>query len=198
MMKEDAARSMLSKVVEIIAPRLCNRTYGFKDDDYGILKVSMMIAAIDGKVLEREIATLRRLARRCVGWTEESCAAALKDALHSAGYILLQSGRLKEKALIAEFVEEAKRVLPDSFAKSPKGKIRRAFVMWTAMAMSDLRYSLVERKTLLSLRKALGLEKIVTDEYLRETVRMFVRLTDESTVTEAASMLKTFIAVAED
>ncbi len=113
--------------------------------DFGILRVAMMIAALDGKILPQEFAAFRKLSKNCKVSVVEG--GALWDAaLHSAGYILVQSGILTARQLALAFVREAKLALPDTFVKTSSNNIRRAFVMWISMGMSDGDFSGVERK----------------------------------------------------
>lgn len=128
----------------------------FSKADFGVLQVAMMITALDGDVREDELAAFDRLAKKCAGYTAESAAAALKQGLRAAGYLALQAKRLKEKDLIAEFVEEAMSAMPEGLLLGRAEPVRRAFVMWISMAMSDGDYSGVERKAIAALLKRIG------------------------------------------
>lgn len=128
----------------------------FGKADFGVLQVAMMISALDGNVQDDELAAFDRLAKKCVGYTPESAAAALDAGLRAAGYLTLQAKRLKEKDLVAKFVDEAVAAMPEGFAIGRPEPVRRAFVMWTAMAMSDGDYSAVERKAITALLKRIG------------------------------------------
>ena len=132
--------------------------------DFGILQVAMMISALDGDVREEELAAFGKLARKCAGCTEASAAEAFRAGLHAAGYLELQAHRLNEKDLVAEFVAEAEAALPEGFAAGRAEPVRRAFVMWLAMAMSDGDYSAVERKAIDALLKRIGAIMAERDE----------------------------------
>ncbi len=113
--------------------------------DFGVLRIAMMVAALDGKILPQEYAAFRRISKNCKVSVIEG--GVLWDAaLHSAGYILVQSQILTERQLALAFVREAEKALPDSFGKTSAKNIRRAFVMWISMGMSDGDFSGVERK----------------------------------------------------
>lgn len=126
------------------------------ETDSAVLRVAMMISAIDGDVSDDEFAAFETLAKRCRGYSAESAAAVLKAGLRSAGYLQLQARRLKEKELVAEFSSEAMAALSRMFACGDVRDLRRAFVMWTVMAMADGDYSGVERACLDELRKRMA------------------------------------------
>ena len=121
--------------------------------DIGILKVAFMVAALDGEVTDEEYDLFTKLAKKCRGYTDESAAEALDDAMHSAGYLRLVAKRSTDAVLVREFMAEAKAALPDGFAYCKIEDIRRAVIMWIAMGMSDGDYSARERKCIEALRK---------------------------------------------
>lgn len=166
---------------------------GMSELDLGILKVALLLAAIDGRFIEREIAMFDCLARKCKGWTEEASQAALKESLHSAGYLLIQSKRLEEKDLLEAFLSEAQAALPEKFNEVPVIYIRRAFVIWTLMGYSDIEYSVMEHKAILALREKFGLESSVSDSFLDTVRQEIIKLNDASTVDEAVRVLSAFV-----
>ena len=174
---------------------LLTKSGGFRPFDLGGLKVALMFAAVDGRVIGREIAMFGRLARKCRGWTPEAEAKALEDGLRAAGYLQLQARRLSERQLVELFIREAVKALPRSFASRNVYDQRRAFVMWTLMSISDLEPSLIEFKCALALRNRLGLEHRITTSFFRELKRQISRLFDEETCDAAAKVFKTFIDV---
>lgn len=114
--------------------------------DAGILQVAMMVSALDGHVTEDELQTFEKLAKKCRGYNAESAKAVFREGLKAAGYIELAARTLSAKELLALFADETGVALPDGFAYGDAKDVRRAFVMWTAMAMSDDEYAPVERK----------------------------------------------------
>ena len=124
-----------------------------KKADLGMLKVALMVAALDGKVLEEEYDAFRLLARNGFCYEDEAIENVLKDAMRSAGYMLLVAMRTTDDdELVAEFMAEAKAALPNGFAYMSVTDIRQAIVLWMAMAMSDRRYSRRERICIEALR----------------------------------------------
>ena len=121
--------------------------------DFGVLKVAFMVAALDGEVTDAEYKALEALAKKCRGYTPKVAAKALDEAMRSAGYLMLLSKRAKDEALVKAFAAEAQTVLPDGFACFSVEDVRRAFVTWIAMGMSDGDYSAREKKCIAALRK---------------------------------------------
>ena len=164
--------------------------------DFGVLEVAMMVAAMDGEVKADEVAAFKRLARKCRGWSGPAAVKALSAALHAAGYLVIESGLVKERALLAAFVREAVAALPRDFAKSSVANVRRAFVMWLLMSWADRRVMLVERKAILALRKALGLEEVVSDRFLIEVEKDILLLADARTAGEGSTLIGAFVDLA--
>ena len=148
---------MLSKAVKLLSSIKTKITGAdrFGDTDSAVLKVAMMIAALDGDVTQEELGSFAKLARQCRGYSAEEADRVMDEGLRSAGYLVLQAKRLGEKKLLDAFVAEADAAMPGGFAVADAADVRRAFVMWTAMAMSDDDYSDVERKALAAFRKHL-------------------------------------------
>lgn len=121
--------------------------------DLGILKVAFMIAALDGEITDAEYAAFDAYAKKCRGYTPENAEAALREAMHSAGYLLLLSKRVGMRELVKAFVEEAKAALPDGFAFCSIEDVRRAVVTWIAVGLSDGDYSDRERACIEALRR---------------------------------------------
>lgn len=149
--------NMLAKAVKLFASVRDKVTGGQKlgNVDSAVLRVAMMIAALDGDVSEAELATFEKLAAQCRGFNKESAAKVFDEGLHAAGYLMLQAKRLNQKKLVELFADEAIAMMPDDFVLGSGADIRRAFVMWTTMAMSDRDYSDVERKAIAEFRRRL-------------------------------------------
>jgi len=134
------------------------KAFGRKDriaqTDLGILKVAFMVAALDGDVSGDEYKAFDLLAKKCRGYTPKTAAEALDEAMHAGGYLMLLSKRVKKDSeLVAAFMAEAKKALPDGFAYLSLEDVRRAIITWIAMGLSDGDYSAHERKCIEALRK---------------------------------------------
>jgi len=124
--------------------------------DFGILKVSLMVAALDGEVLPEEVQAFCTLAKKCRGYGETAFRNVRESAFRSAGYLALLARHGSRKELLKAFTEDAVAALPEGFACGKLADVRRAFVMWIAMGVSDGSFSAVEREAVESLRLALA------------------------------------------
>lgn len=113
--------------------------------DFGVLTVAMMISALDGVIQPSELKAFDKLAQQC-RVSDGERAARYESALHSAGYMMLisRSGASK-RAIVETFVREAEKVLPRGFAGGKAEDIRRAFVIWVTMGLSDGEFCGLER-----------------------------------------------------
>ena len=116
--------------------------------DAAVLRVAMAVAALDGDVTAGELAAFERLAKKCRGYTAEAAKGVFREGLRTAGYIELAARVTGERELVSIFATEAERILPNGFSFGSAADVRRAFVMWIAMAMSDGDFSPVERKAI--------------------------------------------------
>jgi len=133
--------------------KLFGRNERMDKTDLGVLKVAFMVAALDGEVTDAEYAAFDALAKKCRGYTPEGAEAALKDAMHAAGYLMLLSRRTTTDKLVDAFISEAEIALPIGFAYGTPEDVRRAVVTWIAVGMSDGDYSERERACIEALRK---------------------------------------------
>ena len=125
--------------------------------DSAVLKVAMMVSALDGFVTDKELKAFERIAKECRGYSAEDAKRVFREGLKVAGYVELAARTFSQKDLIGLFVEEAEAALPGGFVFGNARDVRRAFVMWTAMAMSDGDYSDIERKAIRSFAEVISL-----------------------------------------
>ena len=113
--------------------------------DFGVLTVAMMVSALDGVIQPSELKAFDKLARQC-RVSDGERAARYESALHSAGYMMLISrSGVSKRAIVETFVREAEKVLPRGFAGGKAEDIRRAFVIWVTMGLSDGEFCGLER-----------------------------------------------------
>ena len=135
---------------------IANDRVRFGKSEVAVLKVAMMVAALDGNVTADEFKAFERLAAYLPGGDDKAdVAKALNECLRVAGYVELQAKRLKPVDLIRAFVDEAMAAIPKDFLQGKPEQMRCAFMIWVTMAMSDRDYSPVERKCIVSLRSVL-------------------------------------------
>jgi len=114
--------------------------------DRGILDVALMIAALDGQIMPAEVAAYYRLLGKCRGCSKKDAPAALDAALHKAGYLIARKQMgTDDKGCLEAFVREATAALPVGFAAGSLADLRRAFVFWVTMGLSDGGFSPLER-----------------------------------------------------
>lgn len=125
----------------------------FDKIDLGVLNVAFMIAALDGEVTAEEYEAFDLIARKCRGYTIVTADAALREAMRSAGYLLLFGKRANDEQFAQEFIAEAMKALPESFPFYDIEDVRWAFEMWMSVAKSDGEYSKRERICLEALKR---------------------------------------------
>ena len=152
----------LGKIVSGLMSRTvgCVKAARYGKVDLGIVKVALMVAALDGEVTEEEYKALDALLKKCRGYTKRAADEAMDEAMRSAGYLLLLGRRASDKAFVKAFVLEARKALPNGFEDLSAGEVRRAVVMWIAMGMSDGDYSPREKKCIAAIRKAFAEHKV--------------------------------------
>jgi len=126
--------------------------------DFGILEVAMMVAALDGEILATEVDAFQTLARSCRGHSAAGAKKCLDEALRRGGYLMAiaKVGGYAESQRIGAFVDLAVEALPRGFVDGELADLRRAFVLWIAMGVSDGDFSDIERKAIDALQDRLG------------------------------------------
>ena len=117
----------------------------FDQFDAGILTAMLMLAAVDGDISKDELDRFRELAEGCKGCNEKSFAELWDAALHSAGYLLLQTKLLSREELVETFVREAERPFVSQVMQEVAKDRERAFHHLECLAASDGDYSDIER-----------------------------------------------------
>lgn len=153
--------------------------------EFAILKIAFLLAALDGKIDETEREMYDRLAEQCKNIDVDQAQEVLKevDAAtkrllevknrkgKSAGSGLFVSAFLVESLptnneILNIFMKEADTVCDwPSFVKD-SSRVRRAFVMWTAMAMADGDYAAIEREAIERLRAKVNSYELISKELL--------------------------------
>ena len=132
---------------------------GFERIDFILLKMTLMLAAMDGEIAAEEIGRFKELAAKCRGYSGEAFETLWEAALRSAGYLLLQSHFLGHDELVAAFVREAERdFVGEVVLETSAGRIR-AFDFLDRMAMADGDYSEIERDCIVALVKKVRAER---------------------------------------
>jgi len=124
--------------------------------DRGVLQIALMVAALDGEILPSEYAAFESLVRKCRGYTAKNARELLDASVGKAGCLMAmaQIGAYSEKERLASFVEMAIDALPKGFAAGSLADLRRAFVLWTSMGLSDGAFSPIERAAVKALAES--------------------------------------------
>jgi len=126
--------------------------------DFGILEVALMVAALDGEILESEYAAFTALARKCRGYSAENARKCADSALRRGGYLMAiaKVGGYTVRQRIEAFVDLAIETMPRGFVDGELSDLRRAFVLWVAMGVSDGDFSAIERQAIDALQDRLA------------------------------------------
>ena len=156
----------LGKIVSSLMSRTVGRVKAarYGKVDLGIVKVALMVAALDGEVTEEEYKALDALVKKCRGYTKKAADKAMSEAMRSAGFLLLFGRRASDREFVKAFVAEARTALPNGFEDLSVEEVRRAIVMWIAMGMSDGDYSAREKKCIEAIRKAFAEHKALRQQ----------------------------------
>ena len=153
--------------------------------EFAILKIAFLLAALDGKIDETEREMYDRLAEQCKNIDVDQAQEVLKE-VDAATKRLLEVKNRKDKSagsglFVSAFLMEAlptDNEILDMFMKEVEAvcdwpsfvkdssRVRRAFVMWTAMAMADGDYSAIERKAIERLRAKVNSYELISKELL--------------------------------
>lgn len=117
----------------------------FSKFDFVVLKTMMMLAAVDGEISADEIDSFRSFAEKCRGYGGESFDKLWDAAVHSAGYLLLQTRFVEQEDLVKAFVKEAEKDFVGEIALDEVKDRELAFASLEQMAAADGDFSDVER-----------------------------------------------------
>lgn len=135
---------MFGKVVEFF-DEITKSGKTFSRLDFGILKTLMMVAAVDGEIAREEMDLFKDIAGSCHGYSDQTFDDLWSEALHSAGYLCLQSRFLGKDELVAEFVKEAESAFVEEVSLEVTKEREHAFKCLDAMAKADGEYSEIEK-----------------------------------------------------
>ena len=137
-------------------------------NEVAAVRISLLIAALDGDVSKEEILKFRDFVHSCDGYTADEIESTCASTLRAAGYLMLLARVADKDAVIDVFVSEANRILPTIFDMGPEA-VRDAVAIWKMMAEADGSFSEVERAAIQRLEdfltarsEALGLASVNT------------------------------------
>lgn len=127
--------------------------FGFGNKDACVLKISLMVAALDGVVADEELHEVQALLAEKVK-SEETRKTLWAECLRCAGYVLLLAKIFSRDELVSAFVQESLDILIPELPSLEPDVINQAFDAWTAVAKSDGDFCALEMDALAALRKA--------------------------------------------
>jgi len=133
--------------------------------ELAVLRISMLIAALDGNITSDELTAFRQLSESCEGYSTEEGEKALMSTLRSAGFLMLLSRFVKREFLLEVFVSEAESILP-VFSNLSKQELEKAVQVWEKMANADNDFSEIERQAIDYLKKYVSIKGQVQAEAL--------------------------------
>ena len=151
-----------------------------KEAEFAILKVAFLLTAIDGHIDESERAMFDKLVERCreVDVDEAKIVLASVDSAtkrmlkavegSEVGFHHILAGLSGIEGRLKLFMDEVEVVCNWNVFVRDSARVRRAFVMWTAMVMADGDYSEMERKAISALRDMVNSKKLIGAEFLSE------------------------------
>jgi len=173
---------------------------GTGEMDVAVAEIALMIAAIDGVVLPEEFEAYRWITNRCAGLSDGERQKRLDDAVCKAGRLLLmaQVGAYSEADRLSVFGEMVQEALPNGFADCTKTDIRRSFVLWLAMAVSDGEYSGIERLAIGRLYEHLAPSDKFEPGFFETVERLLRNLADPEMRSEAERDLDRLVIFSAD
>ena len=145
---------------------------GFGKVDLGILMTLMRLAAVDGRIDDDEIAFFKDAAERCRGYSGEAFEDLWKNALRSAGYLMLQARYLNREQIVATFISETENGFVKEIKFESPAEWERAFACLDEMAAADGERSEIESACIAALvkRAKAAREQAIAEWYSRATL----------------------------
>ncbi len=155
-----------------------------RQGEFAILKIAFLLATVDGKIDETEREMYDRLAEQCRDIDVDQAQKVLREVDAATKRLLdAKNGereaatggliasfvvpkKLSQEQFLDKFMEEADAVCDWAAFVKDSSRVRRAFVMWTAMAMADGDYAAIERKAIERLRAKVNSYELISRELL--------------------------------
>ena len=161
------------------------------DMEFAILKVAFLLAALDGRIDETERAVYDRLASRCKEVDAEQAKKVLEEVDTAVAKLTsdkevyfdktITSSMLfgsmigkeigKEATFLTKidiFMAEVKKFCDWREFVRDSSRVRRAFIMWTAMALADGDYKSIEREAMNKLKEMVNSFELISSKFLSD------------------------------
>lgn len=156
--------------------RKVNRLADAKQFDFAILKIAFLLTALDGHIDESERAMFAKLADQCKEIDVDQAQKVLRDMEKATQRLLEEKKGKTDKAFLQIFIREADAVCDWGLFVRDSRRVRRAFMMWTAMAMSDGDYSEIERKAILLMMQKVNSFPLIDAGFLQASEKGIAKI----------------------
>ena len=156
-----------------------------------VAEIALMIAALDGVVLPEEYAAYRWISSRCAELSGAEDRGLREETAGKAGGLLLmaQVGAYTEAERLSAFGKIVREALPNGFDGRSRTDVRRSFVLWLAMAVSDGVFSGIERPALESLGESLDVANAIESGFFETAERLLRTMADPKDRSDAEAAL---------
>lgn len=146
------------------------------ETELSILKIAMLISALDGHVDDVEYDVFQQLLASCRFVSSVKVLDVFSETKRIAMKLAHLANNGNEDVLLDEFMRQV-----DSFCvwKSfvmNEVLMHQAIAMWTAMALADMDYCSVERKAIRLLQERINAIPRISDDFLIMSERTILRL----------------------
>lgn len=134
--------------------------------EFAILKIAFLLTALDGHIDESEREMFEKLTQRCREVDVDQAKVVREEMDQATKRLLAVKSGKTDSAFLKIFLQEVEAVCDwEAFVKD-SARVRRAFLMWTAMAKADHDYSAIERKAMALLVKKVNSYPLINEEFL--------------------------------
>jgi len=142
----------IGQVVKGLSDFLANRMQQ-PDDDFShvafdVLRMMMLLSAVDGNISRDEVLRFREFAREIGHYSENEVDTLWVSFLHSAGYLSLRTKVDNPETCIAEFLRLADEGLMSKLRRATEAVVKRAIECLESMANADGDFSPIEKSCL--------------------------------------------------
>lgn len=170
-------------------------TQSESETELSILKIAMLISALDGHIDDAEYDAFQQLAASCRFVSSGKVLDVFSNIKRIALGLVHLANKGNEDALLGEFMRQV-----DSFCNWKslvvnEALVHQAIAMWTAMALADMDYCPVERKAIRLLQERINAVPRVSDAFLFLAEKTILRLKKLRSRFDKASTLESKLKI---
>ena len=152
---------------------------GMKDEanlELGILRVALLITALDGHIDTSEYDMFHQLLASCHIVSGKAVLRVFSSTRRQAERLAENAAAGDASAVIKTFLEMADSACDWNALVEEPSYLRKAFAMWTAMAMADSDYCAIERMAIQALQDKVNKMPRITAGFLSSTETTIAQL----------------------